>query len=71
MIFLNLIYNYKYRFYRINFLKFSVLYFLELQYFKFRTQELNMILDSQVYIALCIALLAAVLAIQLGITLYE
>lgn len=71
MIFLNLIYNYTYTFYRINFLKFSILYFLELQYFKFRTQELNMILDSQVYIALCIALLAAVLAIQLGITLYE
>ena len=30
-----------------------------------------MVLDSQVYIALCIALLAALLAIQLGITLYE
>ena len=30
-----------------------------------------MIYDSQVYTALCIALLAAVLAIQLGITLYE
>ncbi len=30
-----------------------------------------MVLDSQVYIALSIALLAAVLAIQLGTTLYE
>ncbi len=30
-----------------------------------------MILDSQVYTALCIALLAAVLAIKLGTTLYE
>ena len=62
---------YIYRFYRIIFLKFSILYFLELQYFKFRIQELHMILDSQVYTALCIALLASVLAIQLGTTLYE
>jgi len=30
-----------------------------------------MIYDSQVYTALCIALLAAVLAIQLGTKLYE
>jgi len=30
-----------------------------------------MILDSQVYTALCIALLTAVLAIQLATTLYE
>jgi photosystem I reaction center subunit XII len=30
-----------------------------------------MILDSQVYTALFIALLAAILAIQLGITLYK
>ena len=30
-----------------------------------------MIYDSQIYTALCIALLGAVLAIQLGITLYE
>lgn len=30
-----------------------------------------MILDSQVYTALCIALLASILAIQLGITLYK
>jgi photosystem I reaction center subunit XII len=30
-----------------------------------------MIADSQVYTALCIALLAAVLAISLGRTLYE
>jgi photosystem I reaction center subunit XII len=30
-----------------------------------------MILDSQIYIALCSALLAAILAIQLGITLYK
>ena len=30
-----------------------------------------MILDSQIYTALCLALLAAILAIQLGITLYE
>ena len=30
-----------------------------------------MVLDSQVYTALCIALLASVLAIQLGITLYK
>jgi photosystem I reaction center subunit XII len=62
---------YTYRFYRIHFLKLSVLYFLELKYFKFKIQELNMVLDSQVYIALSIALLAAVLAIQLGTTLYE
>ena len=33
--------------------------------------EFVMIYDSQVYTALCIALLAAVLAIQLGTTLYE
>jgi photosystem I reaction center subunit XII len=30
-----------------------------------------MISDSQVYTALCIALLAAVLAVRLGSTLYE
>ena len=30
-----------------------------------------MVLDSQVYTALCIALLAAVLAIRLGTTLYQ
>ena len=30
-----------------------------------------MILDLQVYIALCIALLAAIIAIQLATTLYE
>jgi len=30
-----------------------------------------MVSDSQVYMALCIALLTAVLAIQLGTTLYE
>ena len=30
-----------------------------------------MILDSQVYTALCIALLASILAIQLGTTLYK
>ena len=30
-----------------------------------------MIYDSQVYTALCIALLASVFAIQLGTTLYE
>ena len=30
-----------------------------------------MILDSQVYTALCISLLAAILAIQLGTTLYR
>ena len=30
-----------------------------------------MILDSQVYTALCISLMAAVLAIRLGTTLYE
>lgn len=30
-----------------------------------------MIYDSQVYTALCIALVASVLAIQLGTTLYE
>ena len=30
-----------------------------------------MIYDSQVYMALCISLLAAVLAINLGTTLYE
>lgn len=30
-----------------------------------------MISDSQVYIALCISLLAALLAIRLGSTLYE
>ena len=30
-----------------------------------------MIYDSQVYIALCISLLAAVLAINLGTTLFE
>ena len=30
-----------------------------------------MIYDSQVYTALCIGLLAAVLAIRLGTTLYE
>jgi photosystem I reaction center subunit XII len=30
-----------------------------------------MIYDSQVYTALCLALLAAVLAVRLGSTLYE
>ena len=30
-----------------------------------------MIYDSQIYIALCISLMAAVLAIRLGTTLYE
>lgn len=30
-----------------------------------------MIYDSQVYTALCIALLAAILAIRLGSTIYE
>ena len=30
-----------------------------------------MIYDSQIYTALCIALLASILAIQLGTTLYE
>ena len=30
-----------------------------------------MISDSQVYTALCIALLAAILALRLGTTLYE
>jgi len=30
-----------------------------------------MISDSQIYIALCISLLAAILAVRLGTTLYE
>nr|YP_010277121.1 photosystem I reaction center subunit M [Thalassionema nitzschioides]UHY40644.1 photosystem I reaction center subunit M [Thalassionema nitzschioides] len=30
-----------------------------------------MIIDSQVYTALCIALLASILAVRLGSTLYE
>ena len=37
----------------------------------FNFPKITMIADSQVYTALCIALLAAVLAIQLGTTLYE
>ena len=36
-----------------------------------KIKEFPMIYDSQVYTALCIALLAAVLAIRLGTTLYE
>jgi len=30
-----------------------------------------MISDSQIYIALCISLLGAIFAIQLGVTLYD
>jgi photosystem I reaction center subunit XII len=34
-------------------------------------KEFQMIYDSQVYTALCVALLAGILAIRLGSTLYE
>jgi photosystem I reaction center subunit XII len=50
-------------------LQLNVIYSLELK--KILIYQKIMIEDSQVYTALCIALLASVLAVRLGSTLYE
>lgn len=72
---MNLIYNYIYnvkRFIKTLLLQFSIQQSLELNnILNLKIKEFQMIYDSQVYTALCIALLAGILAIRLGSTLYE
>lgn len=70
---MNLVYNYKYKtkqfteyFYYIHHLK-----FFRIKPIFNLNKESFMIYDSQVYTALCIALLAGILAIRLGSTLNE
>lgn len=72
MLFLNLVYNDKYKI-KLLFLEFIRLNSLELKIklTLIETRSLSMIYDSQVYTALCISLLAGILAIRLGSTLYE
>jgi len=53
-------------------LKFNIRKSLELNnILNLKIKEFPMISDSQVYTALCIALLAGILAMRLGSTLYE
>ena len=73
VIFINLVYNYKYKV-KCSFDTFGIIY--HPKFFRIKTifnlnRESLMIYDTQVYTALIISLLAGILAIRLGSTLYE
>ena len=74
MIFITLVYNCKYNYSSISKNRFCYnlpSYFFRIKLIYFSLLGVLMIYDSQVYTALCIALLAAVLAINLGTVLYD
>ena len=71
---MNFVYNYNQKLKLSTLNSFNEVY--TIKFFRIKTifnlnKESFMIYDSQVYTALCIALLAGVLAIRLGSTLYE